>query len=120
MNERSNLPAPPPNAADMHAALDKLGVVARVQALLTEGKDVARVTDLTCWVQYGEGAEDNDVFVHASFTEHPSRGAEATRPFPKRAMFDVRFGAPFGTVLDDPLPEAVVKGIYDVAAYHRG
>lgn len=115
----AKFPAPPADAPAMHDRLDELGVVTRVDRILRRDREtVADVTNLLCWVERGTGADEAVVFVWAAFTEHPTRQAEAKRPFAKRAHFGVRPDARFGTPLDDPLPNVVVRAIYDLEARH--
>src|SRR5438552_14782701 len=102
----SNLPAPPVNAPLMHGVLERLGLVVHVKTLLLADDFTADVTDLTCWVEWGTGPDETTVFVKAAFMRHPSHipGA-ATRAAQDRAKFSVVRGRPFGTVLNDPLPD---------------
>lgn len=108
---------PDPTQQRMHGRLSKLGVVKRVRDILAAPHEVAQITDLTCWVETEPEGQTIGVFVKAAFVQHPQpkfRGQKAGRPFRNGASFRVQRGMPFGSIADQPLPDELVKAIYEV------
>lgn len=101
----------------MHGRLSKLGVVRRVRDILAAPHEVAQISDLTCWVETELEGDTIAVFVKAAFVQHPQpkfRGQPAGRPFRNGASFRVQRRMPFGSIADQPLPDELVKSIYEV------